>query len=111
MSVQVSLKGQSHRNIALFFLNKKGGTEATDSPTINEEFYTNYLHGELNINILNAENLTDKDHGIKCYGCENALRCVSIRRPCAYSKNVSDPFVSIYLEGALICKTSWRPDQ
>ena len=79
--------------------------------TITEEFYTNFLHGELIIQIVQAEGLTNMDHGIKLYGCENIGRCMSVKQACAFSKNLSDPFVSIYLGGSCLCKTSWKSDR
>ena len=96
----------AHTSISLGILDDNGLTT-----TIAEEFYTNYLHGELIIQIVKAEGLSNMDHGSKLYGCENLGECMSIKRFFTFSKNLSDPFVSIHLGQSCVCKTSWKDDR
>ena len=79
--------------------------------TIADEFYKNFLHGELVIQIVKAQGLVNTDHGVKAYGFHNFGRCISIDRACTFYKNLSDPFVSIYLGECCLCQTSWKSDK
>ena len=82
-----------------------------DANTIVEEFYKNFLHGELVIQIVRAEGLINTDHGVKSYGLESIGSCIPIERAFSFSKNLSDPFVAIYLGESCLCQTSWIPDK
>ena len=82
-----------------------------NATTIVEEFYKNFLHGELIIQIMKAEGLKNTDHGIKLYGIHNIGTCISVKRACTFSKNLTDPFVSIYLGDSCLCRTSCKSDK
>ena len=82
-----------------------------DEITIADEFYKNFLHGELVIQIVKAQGLVNTDHGVKAYGFHDFGRCISIDRACTFYKNLSDPFVSIYLGECCLCQTSWKTDK
>ena len=82
-----------------------------NATTIVEEFYKNFLHGELVIQIMKAERLTNTDHGIKLYGLHNIGTCISVKRAFTFSKNLADPYVSIYLGDSCLCRTSCKSDK
>ena len=82
-----------------------------NATTIVEEFYKNFLHGELVIQIMKAEGLINTDHGVKLYGLHNIGTCISVKRAFTFSKNLADPFVSIYLGDSCLCRTSCKSDK
>ena len=90
------------------FLSSSVEREAT---TIAEEFYKDFLHGELVIQIVKAEGLCNEDDGVKPYSLQNLGRCIPAKRAFTFSKNFSDPFVCIYLGESCICQTSWISDR
>ena len=82
-----------------------------NATTIAEEFYKDFLHGELVIQIMTAEGLINTDHGINLYGLHNIGTCISVKRAFTFSKNLADPFVSIYLGDSCLCRTSCKSDK
>ena len=71
--------------------------------SIVEQFHNNFLHGELNIKILKAEDLCgNKDTPSN----ENNAKCIFLKRAFSCAKKLENPFVAIYLEDNCICQTS-----
>ena len=86
-------------------------SDELEATTIAEEFYKDFLHGELVIQIVKAEGLSNEDDGVKPYSLQNIGRCIPMKQAFSISKNFSDPFVSIYLGESCICQTSWISDR
>ena len=86
-------------------------SDEREATTIAEEFYKDFLHGELVIQIVKAEGLSNEDDGVKPYSLQNIGRCIPMKQAFSISKNFSDPFVCIYLGESCICQTSWISDR
>ena len=74
-----------------------------DTHTIVEEFHNNFLHGDLTIQILKAENLLNSKESDET---QDVTGCIFLRRAFTFSKKLEDPFVAIYLGDNCIAQTS-----
>lgn len=71
--------------------------------SIVEQFHNNFLHGELNIRILKAEDLCGVEDTL---ANEKNAQCIFLKRAFSCAKKMENPFVAIYLEDNCICQTS-----
>ena len=74
-----------------------------NSLSIVEQFETNFLHGEVSIQIFKAEDLYSTS--ATDVQCKNT-NCIFIKRAFAFSKKSGNPFVAINLGDSCICETS-----
>ena len=78
------------------------------SLSIVEDFQKNFLHGEVTIQILKAEDLCDKDD--IAHNQTNAS-CIFLKRTFKFSKKLENPFVGVYLGNNCICQTSCHSNE
>ena len=78
------------------------------SLSIAEDFQKSFLHGELTIQILKAEELSDIDENTHNQG--NAS-CIFLKRAFKFSQKLENPFVGVYLGNNCICQTSCHSNE
>ena len=78
------------------------------SLSIAEDFQKSFLHGELTIQILKAEDLSGADENAHNQG--NAS-CIFLKRAFKFSQKLENPFVGVYLGNNCICQTSCHSNE
>ena len=78
------------------------------SLSIAEDFQKNFLHGEVTIQILKAEDLSDTDGNALNQG---NVSCIFLKRAFKFSQKLENPFVGVYLGNNCICQTSCHPNE